>query len=257
MANITLLSDLGLLDASSGIVKGILYNAIPNAYITDVSHDVIPFHTLQAAYILGGAYMRFPVGTAHLVLVDVHYVTSPRLIVAAAGSQYILAPDNGIIPAMLNEPYDCWLCYEHNAGAPNEAWLQAAAAAINELQVRSAAEIGWPSYTPTNEHLHKGEEDGRTVNCSVIYIDNFGNLVTDMTVERFASLNTNDRFLLSVGVDVIDRLSNTYTDVPKGDPLCRFNSRGYMEICVHRGNASALLGFRVGGIYNDIKITFE
>lgn len=257
MANITLLSDLGLLDASSGIVKGVLYNAIPNACITDISHDVMPFHTLQAAYILGGAYKGFPAGTAHLVLVDVHYAANPRLIVAVAGSQYILAPDNGIIPAALNEPYECMLCYEHNTAASQEDWLQAAAAAISKLQVQSPSVIGWPSYAPTMQQPPTTMEDGGSVNCSVIYIDNFGNLVTDMTSGRFASLNKNGRFLLSVGVDVIDRLSNTYTDVPKGDPLCRFNSRGYMEICVHRGNASALLGFRVGGIYNDIKITFE
>lgn len=256
MANITLLSDLGLLDASSGIVKGILYHTISGARITDISHEVAAFHTLQAAYILGGAYKSFPAGTAHLVLVDVHYGVNPRLIVAAAGAQYILAPDNGIIPAALNEPYECWLCYEHLADAPHEAWLRAAAMAISKLQLQPPAAIGWQKYTPAIQQVHT-VEDERSVNCGIIYIDNFGNLVTDMTIERFGSLNRNGRFLLSVGVDVIDKLSTTYTDVPKGDPLCRFNSRGYMEICVHRGNASALLGFRVGGIYNDIKITFE
>lgn len=257
MANITLLTDLGLHDASSGIVKGILYSALPGARITDISHEVSPFYLLQAAYVLGGVYSSFPDGCVHLVLVDVHYISAPKLILIASGGQYILAPDNGIATAALgSKSFDAWLCYEHSIDASQESWLRAAAGTIMQLQKSGPAALGLPVYTPARLQQSKSY-DGNVATCSILYIDNFGNLVTDMTRERFYELNRNNKFVLSVGVDVIDKMSTTYTDVQKGDPLCRFNSRGYMEICVHRGNASALLGFRVGGIYNDIKITFE
>lgn len=259
MANITLLSDLGLQDASAGIVKGVLYSAVQGAIITDITHEVTPFDIEQAAYILGAVYTNFPKHTIHLALVDVFYDSLPKMILAECNEQYLLAPDNGLIPAALGQTtYKAWVCHEVAGNGQFDTWLQAAATVVQRLQQQTPAEMGLQAYSPRQLEVFEDKSNNNTtVLCRILYVDNFGNLVTDMTRDKFSRLNKNGRFTVLVGVDTITKISSFYTEVVKGDPLCRFNSRGYMEICVNKGNASALLGFRVGGIYNDIKISFE
>ena len=257
MANITLLSDLGILDAAAGMVKGVLYSKIPGARITDISHEVSPFDTEQAAYILGSAYAGFPKGTVHVALVDIFAEADTRLLLAALDGHYFLSPDNGMLQMALGAGrYDAWVCTVAATGHKYDAWLHAVADTINDLGHKRPAQMGLlpaPARAiPANER-----PQGPVVICRILYTDHFGNIVTDMNRQTFEQLNRSGKFTITIGGDTIRKVSNYYTDVVKGDPLCRFNRRGYLEICVNKADASALLGLRIGGIRNDIKITFE
>ncbi len=256
MASVTLLSDLGLQDASAGIVKGILYSTVPQVHVTDITHEVAPFSVSQAAYILGSVYDSFPQGTVHLVLTDVFYTSGAVMLLASYAGHYFLVPDNGVLPLALGTvPDESWLCYGPVDEDVFDAWVSAAAAIIARLAISAPAGMGLQPRIPYVMDI-EAPRDGDTVRCRILYIDNFGNIVTDMTHSRFEKLEGGRGFSISIGVDSITRISAYYADVPRGDALCRFNGKGYLEICVHRGNASALLGFRVGGLYNDIKIQF-
>jgi S-adenosylmethionine hydrolase len=61
-------------------VKGILLGVLPDAVITDLSHEVRPYRTDEAAYLLGSAYEAFGEGCVHVVLTDIYYDAVPRLI---------------------------------------------------------------------------------------------------------------------------------------------------------------------------------
>jgi S-adenosyl-L-methionine hydrolase (adenosine-forming) len=39
----------------------------------------------------------------------------------------------------------------------------------------------------------------------------------------------------------IERISETYADVPEGEKLALFNSAGYLEVAINKGNAAGLL----------------
>ena len=103
MSCITLLSDLGVQDASLASAKGILMQHLPNTPIIDISNTIEPFHTQQAAYLLVAAYGHFNPNTVHIILFDIFASKTPRLVLTKRQDQYILAPDNGILPLAFGE----------------------------------------------------------------------------------------------------------------------------------------------------------
>lgn len=257
MAIVTLLSDLGTADAAAGIVKGILYSKVPGARITDISHEVSPFDTEQAAYILASAHTGFPPGTVHVVLVDIFAEVDTRLLLAARDGHYFLLPDNDMLQmAFPDARYEAWACKTGSGEHKYDAWLYAVAGIITDLANRAPAEMGLQSMKLTSI-TPAVPKDAPVVICRILYIDHFGNIVTDMTRERFQRLNRNNNFSTTIGGDTIRTVSNTYTEVQKGELLCRFNRRGYLEICMNKGDASAKLGLWIGGIRNEIKMIFE
>ncbi|GAA4467080.1 S-adenosyl-l-methionine hydroxide adenosyltransferase family protein [Nemorincola caseinilytica] len=258
MANITLLSDLGVQDAAAGIVKGMLYSWVPDARITDISHEVTPFDTVQAAYVLGSAYSSFPKDTVHVVLVDIFAEADTLLLLAVYDGHYFLVPDNGILQMALGDSgVETWVCPIVSGEHPYDAWMATVAGIINGLSTMSPAQLRLRPLAIEPVPPAEAAVAGPEVLCRILHIDKFGNVVTDMTRDRFDMLNHSGNFSITIGGDTIRKVSNYYTDAIKGDPLCRFNRRGYLEICVNKGDASAVLGLRIGGIPNDIKIIFE
>jgi len=258
MTHITLLSDFGLHDASAGVVKGILLGFLPDAVITDISHEVRPFQTEQAAYVLRSVYSAFPEGCVHIVLTDIYYTAIPKLILSQHGNQYFLSPDNGVVPMALEnkQPENAWLCFELTKDKTFKDWLINAALTIKMLSTTTPYNTGMPVYLPLS--LSDAATITNSSNSKVIYIDNYGNVVTDMTAKKLQTLSRNGKFILQfMNVYTLHALSTQYNDVIPGECLCRINNNGYVEICVNQGNAATLFGLRVGGEHNQIKFSFE
>jgi S-adenosylmethionine hydrolase len=79
----------------------------------------------------------------------------------------------------------------------------------------------------------------------IIFIDNFENVIVNITQEQFEEHRKGRRFKIVFKRDeVIERISGSYADVPQGEKLVLFNSAGYMEIAINKGNAAGLFGLR-------------
>jgi hypothetical protein len=260
MACITLLSDFGLQEASVAIAKGILMQHTPAIPIIDISHEIQPFNAGQAAYNLGSAYAGFPRGTIHVLLFDLFSETTPRLVLCEHNGHYFLAPDNGLLPLALGPAVrDALLCFELTKELGYTDWLSAVGKTTHSLQSKNIGELGFP---PVKLKVTKDKSTARfeagVISCEAIHIDHYENVVINLTRTQFGLWGANRPFRLSfVGMEEIDTISNSYHDVREGFKLCRFNSTGYLEICVNRGRAASLFGLRLGGKNNDIKITFE
>lgn len=259
MACITLLSDFGLQDASVAVAKGILlqYSRLP---IIDISHDIQPFNNKQAAYLLTSAYHTFPSGTCHLVLMDLFTGNTLGLILTEHNGQYLLSPDTEIIPlAARKTPERSWLCAGPGEVKNFHDWLHKAGTIISRLQESSAEQLQLPAYSFRHNAAQRAitnSIDG--INCEVIHIDQYENVVLDITYDELKELLNGSAFRIQfIGPEEITELSNTYSDVRPGNKLCRFNSSGYLEICINKGKAASLFGLRIGGKHNNIKITFE
>jgi S-adenosylmethionine hydrolase len=251
---ITLLSDFGLRDASAAIARGILMQHT-NLPIVDISHEITPFLASQAAYLLGSSYKAFPPGTVHLVLFDVFSNPDMALILSEHNGHYFLAPDSGIVAAALDASPASWSCIL-NGKETFDGWLNAAAGVIGSLQESPAAALNLPPhtllYTPAIPLLSD------SVECDIIHIDQFENVVLSIKRSQFESRRGGRNFRLQfVVVEEIEELSNSYSDVREGFKLCRFNSSGHLEICINRGRAASLFGLRLGSKHNNIKILFE
>src|ERR1043165_9164639 len=100
---IALLSDFGTRDHYAGTMKGVAIGICPDATFVDISHDVPPHDVMAGALELAAAYKYFPAGTVFLIVVDPGVGSARRGIAAEAGEQKFVAPDNGVLTAVLDE----------------------------------------------------------------------------------------------------------------------------------------------------------
>src|SRR6058998_1191788 len=100
---VTLTTDFGLSDQYVGVMKGVILGICPATQIVDISHEVTPFEIGEGAYLIAQSWRYFPKKTVHVVVVDPGVGTSRRPILVAAGGQYFVAPDNGVLSMIYAE----------------------------------------------------------------------------------------------------------------------------------------------------------
>jgi S-adenosyl-L-methionine hydrolase (adenosine-forming) len=258
---ITLLSDLGTRDASVTIAKTVLLRYVPGTTIVDISHNVEQYDLQQAAYLLLSAYRHFPAGTVHIVPVDVFSTEKPRMLLAQHDGYYFIAPDNGVLPLAFGAALqDTRLCFEFSKPFSFSEWINKAGQVI-EL-IAAGRDMPYPTYEVKKAPRiwqPKAMPDG--VDCNILYIDRYENVVLDITRDQFNEMVRNRPFRIKVmRLDDITTISHNYNDVPEGEPLCRFNNAGFLEIALNHGPAASLLGLRVFNTsnvrYQTIKIFF-
>jgi S-adenosylmethionine hydrolase len=264
MSCITLLSDFGLQDASVASAKGILMQHIPDAHFVDVSHLVEKFHLQQAAYILLASYRNFPKGTCHILLFDIFSEKSPRLVLCEYEGHYFLAPDNGVLSLAFGASVtSVWQCFELITPGIFKDWLNETGRIAALLQKKAPTDLGFATCTLTNAPNHwlpKITEN--EIECHVIHIDRYENVVINLRREDFDAHLKDRSFSINFArTEELTTLSTHFYNVPEGMKLCRFNSTGYLEIAINRGNAASLFGFKLFNekhlIYNSIKIFFK
>lgn len=249
---ITLTTDFGTDDIFIGVMKGVILGINPAARIVDLSHAIPPQSLEVGALLLRLAVPYFPSDTIHVAIVDPGVGTARRAVVVETTSAVLVGPDNGLLaPAAEQAGFkrliECtdrryWLScpgptfHGRDIYAPVAAYLSRGVA---------PERVGQPSapLAPLALPLARHEQDGgrAVVRGEVIYIDHFGNLLTNITakdIEVFPSRG------LSVSIDnvVIHGLASAYATVPEGELLALANSWGLLEIARRNGSAREQLG---------------
>ena len=262
MACITLLSDFGLQDASVAAAKGVLMQHVPGAPIVDISHLVEAFHLQQAAYLLLSAYRHFPKGSIHILLFDVFFDRASRLVLCAHDGHFFLAPDNGVLSLALGAGATAvWQCYEHTTGRFSD-WMAHIGRIAAQLQIQAPQDLQLPACTlKVAPHHWLPKQDGDTLECHVIHIDRYENVVINVTQEQFEQHRAGRPFRIQFMRDEeLSQISTHFYNVNEGQKLCRFNATGFLELAINRGRAASLFGFKLFHekhlIYNSIKIFF-
>lgn len=264
MGCITLLSDFGLADASVASAKGILMQHSPQSALVDISHEVEPFHLQQAAYLLLATYKSFAPGTCHILLLDIFSEHSPTMLLCEKEGHYFIAPDNGILSLAFGRSIDkVWKCAELQEGSEIRVWLHEAGKITASLQDKAATDLNLSSCELKIAPQHwQPKIEPNAVECQVIHIDRFENVVINLTREQFEKVGRHRPFRIRFMRDEeITELSTHYHNVKQGEKLCRFNSTGFLEIAINRGKAASLFGLKLHReqhlMYNTIKIYFE
>ena len=263
MPCVTLLSDFGLQDASVAIAKGVLMQHVPEAQLVDISHLVETFNIQQAAYLLLSAYNNFPKGSCHVLLFDVFSEQQPRLMLCEYDGHYLLAPDNGVLSlAFGSRLQNVWRCHELDAPGVFSEWLQRVGRTIAQLQTHAPKDLQLTDCSLKIAPQHwLPKVDGNNVECHVVHIDRYENVVINLTREQFDTIGEGRPFRIQfMGDEELRQLSTHFYNVGEGQKLCRFNATGFLEICINRGKAASLFGFKLYRerhfIYNTIKIFF-
>lgn len=264
MGCITLLSDFGLADASVASAKGVLMQHSPQSVLIDISHQVEPFHLQEAAYLLLATYKSFAPGTCHILLLDIFSEHNPTMLLCEKEGHYFIAPDNGILSLAFGRSIDTvWKCAELQEGSEIRTWLHEAGKIIASLQHKTGTELNLNNCELKIAPQHwQPKVEPSAVECQVIHIDRFENVVINLTREQFEKVGRHRPFRIRFMRDEeITELSTHYHNVKQGEKLCRFNSTGFLEIAINRGKAASLFGLKLHReqhlMYNTIKIYFE
>ncbi len=269
MSIITLTTDYGLKDHFVGALKGKILSEYSESIIVDISHDIDPFNTVEASYIVGASYSSFPKNTVHLIGVDMELNKENQHIAMQWNDHFFIAADNGIL-SMLSQkivPQKIVVINIHDR-------LHAEATAM-DVFVKVGCHIAKggslnvigkeiASIKEVTELQSVIANDNNEIRGSVIYIDHFGNVVTNISKKQFVETAKGRAYEIELKTKNIKTILPNYSAIAssdkypikyyEGEKLALFNEAGFLEIAVFRGNpskvgsASSLLGLN----YRDV-----
>ncbi|MBS1566591.1 MAG: SAM-dependent chlorinase/fluorinase [Bacteroidetes bacterium] len=245
MALLTLTSDIGLQDYLVGAIKGQLWQSDPGFVIADITHQLPPFNYPQAAYICRNAIRNFPDFTFHIVLVNLFERKPDRLLLAFHNNQYILCADNGLLTMIIEGKPEIviGLPVDRQEIKNTLYCAQVFAKAITAInRGERLQDIGEPDVPILEKNHLRPLLTNDAIEGQIIFIDNFENVIINITREQFEAQRRGRSFHIEFRRNEhIERISETYADVPEGEKLALFNSSGYLEIAINKGNAAGLL----------------
>lgn len=248
MALLTLTSDIGQHDYLVGAVKGQLMQINPSFTILDISHDLSPFNYPQAAYVCRNAIRHFPPFTYHLILVNMFEKRPDQLLLAYHNDQYLLCADNGLLTMILEGRPEMTIGLPlDKTSIKNTLYCTGVMGrAIQELTNGSGLlDIGTPDPPFTEKNHLRPVFGDNWIEGQIIFIDHFENVIVNITREEFEERRKGRSFRIVFKRDeVIDKISETYADAAEGEKLALFNSAGYLEIAIQKGNAAGLFGLQ-------------
>ncbi len=248
---LAIITDFGYRDHYVGVMKGVIASIAPRATIIDITHGVPPQSVVAGAIALRESWRYFPSRTVFLAVVDpgVGTARAPIAIETRAGARFV-GPDNGLL----------WLA-ANQAGIKRIVKLTSTRHRLTNV---SATFHGRDIFAPAAAYLWRGTPisalgptlrpssivhldlprpvtSAREVRGEVIYVDGFGNLVSN--IDRQAADQLRIRFRhksLSVRIKrgAAMRLLDAYGDAPKGVPLAIFGSFSLLEVAIRDGNAA-------------------
>lgn len=258
MAIITLTTDFGLKDHFVGVLKGAIYSQLPAATIVDISHGIAPFNIQECAYVLKNSYHNFPKGTIHIVGVDSEATEENHHIAVLADGHYFVSANTGVIGLITAEmtPEEVVQIQLPNTVKTSFPVLNVfTPVACHIAKGGSLAEIGTPYDTLKllREFQPVISDDDKRIVGSVIYIDNYGNVVTNIQKSLFEYYADGCAFELQARNQTLKKIYSCYSDFidfsleknkrkGDGDLLALFNAAGYLELAIYKSNLNTVGG---------------
>jgi S-adenosylmethionine hydrolase len=245
---ITLTTDFGLGSPYVAAMKGVILSIHPVARVVDIAHSIGAQNVRQAAVMLAEATTWFSAGTIHVAVIDPGVGTDRRIVYAQIGDQQYLAPDNGLLSRLalktrpsriiaLENP-EHWLPSVSNTFHGRDIMAPVAAQLSLGMEpdrlgpsVAELVELDWPA-----PRIGANEISG-----SILWIDGFGNLITDVTAVMLAAISNRSRVTVEIAGRTIHCIDRTYGDRPSNTLMALVGSSGYLEISIAGGDARAQL----------------
>jgi len=277
MPIITLTTDFGSKDPSVGAVKGAIYSELGEAVtLVDITHQITPFDLHETAYIIKNSYSNFPKNTVHIIGVDSSITPETKHIAVQLYGQFFICADNGILSLVALEVnpeyiYEIQLPDIRHTNFP-----------VLDIFVRVACHLARGgslsiigNQINTYKQLVKTEpiiqQNGKIIIGSVIYIDNYGNVITNISKDLFLSSQQNRPFLIKAKRITFSEVVNEYGEAinfsverskreEHGKKIALFNSSGYLELAIYKSNpktvgaASTLFGLKY---MDSVTVIFE
>ncbi|RYJ44852.1 S-adenosyl-l-methionine hydroxide adenosyltransferase family protein [Flavobacterium beibuense] len=271
MSIITLTTDFGIKDHFVGALKGKIISDYADARIIDISHDIDLFNVSEASYVVGAAYNSFPKGTVHLIGVDAELTRENRHIAMQWNDHYFVCADNGILSILTRKmvPQRIVEINIHDRLPSGSTDMDVfVTVACHLAKGGSLSVIGKEiqSLKETNELQAVVAGDKNSIKGYVVYIDHFGNCVTNISQKLIKEVARGRDFEITFSTKTIKSVKESYSDFAvntkfslkdyEGEKLAIFNEAGFLEIAIYRSNpqtvgtARTLLGLKFRDVVN-------
>ena len=258
MALITFTSDFGLKDHYVAAVKAKIYGEFPGAVIVDITHEIAAFNLINGSYVISSVFENFPRGSVHLIALNSHKQRDIKFLAAKLKGHFFVLPNNGLL-SLISESkpellVELPMTGESSLSFPEKDILSKAASHL--AKGADLTSLGKPINEYVKSLLLQPKANKSGIYGQVIYIDRFGNLITNIQKRVFDDLMklSGPDFDLQFSKEHLDFIKGHYGDVAEGDIVALFNERGLLEIAVREGNAAQLFGMRYD---SPVRITFE
>ena len=261
MSIVTLTTDFGNKDYSVAAVKGAILSTFKNPKIIDISHQIEPYNVTQAAYVLKNAYKNFPKGSIHIVGVESERTPENSHLAMYFDGHYFIGADNGIFTMIKGEikADKIVIINIHNQNAITFPALDTFIKVAAHLSRNGSLEVIGKA---TNE-IRELVELKPVVNVkvdqivgSVIYVDNYGNVITNITRKLFNEVGKSRKYTIFARNVKFKKVYETYSDaidftIPKekreedGKKIALFNDAEHLELAIYKSNPLS-----VGSAYN-------
>jgi S-adenosylmethionine hydrolase len=276
MPFVTLTTDFGEKDHYVGAVKGAIYNEMDTLKIVDISHSISPFHITEAAYIIQNAYRSFPPGTIHIIGIDSELNPENRHIAVLLDGHYFVCANNGIISMLASEinPEKIVEINIHDRVESNFPVLDVFVKVACHLARGGTLDVIGKSISKIKQLTGINpviNADGNQMIGNVIYIDNYGNVVSNITKDIFDKIGKGRDFKITARTANFSTVHTNYSDAinfeisadrreEDGKKLALWNSSNYLELAIYKsnpktvGSASSLFGLEY---LDTVTVNFE
>lgn len=256
MPILTLLTDFGTRDHFVAAVKGSLLKALPDLQLIDITHEVAPFNVAQAAYLIRNVYADFPPGSIHLIGVDIEFKPGRRHVAARLDDHFFLCSDNGVLTLLAQEAraekiveITAFPEYEKSIFPLRDRFTRVAA---HLAKGGALEEIGRRIETLRDSKTLKPVAEARRIKGSILYIDRFGNAVTNITQTLIRKVGRGRKFNIQARNYSFNRIYSRYGEIEgfehsldqlsDGKKLALYNSSGFLELSIYRSNLDTVGG---------------
>jgi S-adenosylmethionine hydrolase len=250
---ITLTTDFGTHDPFVGVMKGVIFSRYADARIVDITHSIQPQNIAEASFWLMRSYRYFPDGTVHVAVIDPGVGTDRRIVAVRSASHILLAPDNGLLADIVSRD-NTTQCIAVDAEVIDRIGLHLRSATFHGRDIFAPlaaelaagrlhfADIGTPIFDFVASPLEQPSTSNDSVVGTVITIDRFGNLLTNIEGAVLAALAKPMVIVADVEYPVV----RTYADAMPGAIVGVLNAFDVLEIAQVQGNGAVALNLERG-----------
>jgi len=251
---ITLMTDFGLKDPYVAEMKAVILKICRDAVIVDISHQIDKFNVRMGAYVLASASPYFPEGTINVAVVDPGVGTERRSLCIQTRQGYFIGPDNGVLVLAakaqgIQHVYELtntefMMANVSNTFHGRDIFSPAAACLANG---KKPPDLGRETRKITTPEFAKVSRRKAGLVGTVIHVDDFGNIITNIGEKDLASIRTADALKIKMKNTWFTlRFCKAYGEVEAQEPLALIGSHNFLELSINQGNASRVFKVKSG-----------
>lgn len=237
-------------------LKGILRQISNNIEIIDISNTIQAFNTVQAGFILKNSYEFFPNGTIHIVGVNSEPSPKNKIVLIEKFNQYFIGTNDGMFSMIFDDDPDFIVELVPDESIRGFSALKLFAVTVNYIINGKKDIIPGKPCEMVKRTYPSATYDDNMIYGSVVFIDHYGNLITNISHDLFETVRKGRPFQIIFRSEekAITKISSYYDDVAPNRYLAIFNSSNILELAMRNANLAQLENFDV---LSSIRIEFS